>query len=408
MARVCKFRDVDDSIIDQGLAIRFAAPHSFTGEDIVELHAHGSPVVTDMLLHRLVSLGARLARPGEFSERAFLNDKIDLAQAEAIADLINSASVSAARFALRSLQGDFSRLITALMSNLTLLRVYVEAALDFPEEEVDFLSSGHVADRIDQLELELQKIRQQARQGALVREGIKVAIAGEPNAGKSTLLNALSGEDAAIVTDIPGTTRDVMRLSINLDGLPLHILDTAGLRESHDPVEQEGIRRARVAIDDADIVLFVVDARDQGKLAENPLWISLKSIHAGKLLLVWNKIDLVHQGLEEFKDHGGVPTVAIAAKPQLGLHTLREQLKRSAGFATAEEGGFIARRRHLDALERAEEHLRQARNQLLRYQSGEFVAEELRLCQDCLGEITGKISSDALLGHIFSSFCIGK
>lgn len=406
-ARLSSFVDDAGALIDQGITVFFAAPHSFTGEDVLELQTHGSPVVTDLLVRRLVALGARIARPGEFSERAFLNDKIDLAQAEAIADLINSASVSAARFALRSLQGEFSRLIEHLVEQVTLLRVYIEASLDFPEEEVDFLTEGAVAERLSALSRELDQIQQQARQGALVREGIKVAIAGAPNAGKSTLLNALSGEDAAIVTDIPGTTRDILRVTIDLDGLPIHILDTAGLRDSDDPVEQEGIRRARRAIDEADLILLVADAQESTSLSGNHTWQELYSRYRQKLLLVLNKIDLT-QTIKPSSPVPGVPYVAISAKQKTGLPLLREALKKAAGYATGEEGGFIARRRHLDALERARLHLAQAISIMSQSRAGELIAEELHLTQDALGEITGKVSSDALLGRIFSSFCIGK
>lgn len=407
LARLSNFTDEAGALIDQGITVFFAAPHSFTGEDVLELQTHGSPVVTDMLVRRLVALGARIARPGEFSERAFLNDKVDLAQAEAIADLINSASVSAARFALRSLQGEFSRLIEHLVEAVTLLRVYIEASLDFPEEEVDFLTEGAVGERLALLSRELDQIQQQARQGALVREGIKVAIAGEPNAGKSTLLNALSGEDAAIVTDIPGTTRDILRLTIDIDGLPIHILDTAGLRHSDDPVEQEGIRRARLAMDQADLILLLVDARLHSTLSDNSTWQELNTRYASRLMLVFNKIDLMTT-LPPTGPVQGIPAVAISAQQQTGLATLREALKTAAGYATGEEGGFIARRRHLDALERARLHLNKAIAIMSNSRAGELVAEELHLMQDALGEITGKVSSDALLGCIFSSFCIGK
>lgn len=407
VARLSSFVDEAGSLIDQGITVFFAAPHSFTGEDVLELQTHGSPVVTDLLLRRLVSLGARIARPGEFSERAFLNDKIDLAQAEAIADLINSASISAARFALRSLQGEFSRLIEHLVEAVTLLRVYIEASLDFPEEEVDFLGEGAVGERLDLLLRELDKIQQQARQGALVREGIKVAIAGEPNAGKSTLLNALSGEDAAIVTDIPGTTRDILRVTIDLDGLPVHILDTAGLRDSDDPVEREGIRRARKAVDEADVILLVVDARQHASLADNPVWQQLSASYASRLMVVFNKMD-VALGVPEASQFAGIPVVAISAKQQTGLPALRRALKVAAGFSMGEEGGFIARRRHLEALECARGHLTQAIAIMASSKAGELVAEELHQVQDALAEITGKVSSDALLGRIFSSFCIGK
>jgi tRNA modification GTPase len=407
VARLSSFIDDDGQLIDQGIVVFFAGPHSFTGEDVLELQTHGSPIVTDLLIQRLLRLGARIARPGEFSERAFLNDKLDLAQAEAIADLISSASASAARFALRSLKGEFSRLVDGLVEQVTLLRVYIEASLDFPEEEVDFLTEGAVGNRLAELSRELENIRRQARQGALVREGIKVAIAGQPNAGKSTLLNALSGEDAAIVTDIPGTTRDILRMTIDIEGLPIHILDTAGLRHSDDPVEQEGIRRARKAIEEADLIMLVVDARERSSLADNLIWQQLSSEYGTRLLLVFNKIDLASAGPEIDKVNG-IPVASISAKQHIGLDNLRDQLKTAAGFTTREEGGFIARRRHLDALERADAHLSQAIAVMSGSKAGELVAEELHLMQSSLGEITGKVSSDALLGRIFSSFCIGK
>jgi tRNA modification GTPase len=410
-ASLHRLHDADGALIDEALLLYFPAPASFTGEHVLELQTHGSPVVTDLLIQRLLQLGARIARPGEFSERAFLNNKLDLAQAEAIADLINSASVAAARFALRSLQGEFSRLVDHLVEGVTLLRIYIEAALDFPEEEIDFISEGDVAGRLRKLQAELSAIQQQARQGALVREGIKVAIVGEPNAGKSTLLNALSGEDTAIVSDIPGTTRDILRQTIHIDGLPIHVLDTAGLRDSDDPVEQEGIRRARQAIADADVLLLLCDARERASLASSALWRELSQQWPDKLLPVFNKIDLLGQGSADdsgdtsFEGHNALQ---LSARHGLGMDQLRARLKQLAGFNTGEEGGFIARRRHLDALARASSHLEQASAVLAASRAGELVAEELRLAQDLLGEITGKVSSDALLGRIFSSFCIGK
>lgn len=406
-ASLASLRDSSHTLIDEALVLYFPAPHSFTGEDVVEFHTHGSPVVTDLLLQQLIALGARLARPGEFSERAFLNDRIDLAQAEAIADLINSASVSAARFALRSLQGEFSRLVNQLADGITSLRVYIEAALDFPEEEIDFISEGDVLGQLQQLYKQLQAIQQQAKQGALVREGIRVAIAGEPNAGKSTLLNTLSGEDTAIVTDIPGTTRDILRQTIYLDGLPIHVLDTAGLRDSTDPVEQEGIRRAQLAIDDADLVLLLCDVREQQQLSAKRIWQQLTARHAHKLILVFNKIDLASVAPRE-TTQDGVPVLYLSAREGQGMDLLRHSLKQVAGYRSNEEGGFIARRRHLEALTKASSHLQQALALLQTSRAGELVAEDLRLAHDALGEITGKISSDELLGKIFSSFCIGK
>lgn len=404
-----QFKDQNGSLIDHGIVLFFKAPHSFTGEDVCELHTHGSPVVTDLLLNSLVACGARLARPGEFSERAFLNDKIDLAQAEAIADLINSSSVTAARFAVRSLQGEFSRLIYALVDSLTTLRIYIEAALDFPEEEVDFLAEGAIGTKLEILRQQLDDILKQARQGSLVREGIKVAIAGEPNAGKSTLLNALCGEDIAIVTDIAGTTRDVLRQTLDIDGLPIHILDTAGLRVSNDPVEQEGIKRAWAAINDADVVLLLMDSRMLSTLDQSPLWNQLINNEQtrARILLVLNKIDLTQQAAE-YCEVAGFPAIAISARQHIGLELLRNKLKERAGFAANEEGGFLARRRHVIALTNARDHVVAAISQLNIAHAGELVAEELKQAQDALGEITGKVTSDDLLGKIFSSFCIGK
>lgn len=406
VVRMARLRDAAGQVIDEGLVVYFAAPHSFTGEDVVELQTHGSPVVTDLLLQVLMAMGARLARPGEFSERAFLNDKIDLAQAEAIADLINSVSAAAARFAVRSLQGEFSRLVDQLVEELVLLRVYIEASLDFPEEEVDFLTEGAVGERLVHIAHKLGNVRLQARQGALIREGIKVAIVGEPNAGKSTLLNALSGEDAAIVTDIPGTTRDILRVSIDIDGLPVHILDTAGLRVSDDPVEQEGIRRARKAMDDADLILLVIDARAGGKLTDDPNCQDILERYQSRVLLVLNKTDLL--AANQQVPAPVMPALMISAKTQKGLSALRERIRQAAGFTAQEEGGFIARRRHIEALDLAQQHLQSASAVLEASHAGELVAEELRQAQQALGEITGRVSSDALLGRIFSSFCIGK
>lgn len=403
------FKDPYGVLIDVGLSLFFRAPHSFTGEDVWELHTHGSPIVLDLLLSTLVQSGCRLARPGEFSERAFLNDKLDLAQAEAIADLIDSRSAAAARNAVRSLQGEFSRLIHALVDEITGLRVYVEAAMDFPDEDVDFLSRGDVGRRLLALRSRLAEVQTQARQGALLREGIQVVIAGEPNAGKSTLLNALAGMEAAIVTDIPGTTRDVLRQEITLSGVPVHVLDTAGLRDSNDPVELEGIRRARAAIDLADRVLLLVDVRERNHLEQNLVWRELLTnpATAVKLTLVFNKIDLAEMPPSMTDEHG-VPAVLLSAKQKGGLDLLRQHLLQCAGFHAQDEGGFLARRRHLDALQRAASALTDATIQLEEYKAGELVAEDLRRAQGALGEITGAVTADALLGEIFRSFCIGK
>lgn len=403
------FRDPLGGLIDTGMSLFFRSPHSFTGEDVWELQTHGSPVVLDQLLQLLVQLGCRLARPGEFSERAFLNDKLDLAQAEAIADLIDSRSTAAARNAVRSLQGEFSRLIYALVDEITALRVYVEASIDFPDEDVDFLSRGDVGLRLAALRARLSEIQSQARQGVLLREGIRIVIAGEPNVGKSTLLNALAGIEAAIVTDIPGTTRDLLRQEITLAGVPIHILDTAGLRDSSDPVEQEGMRRARAAIAEADRVLLLVDIRSREQLPANAVWNELRAdpASAAKLTVVFNKTDLA--GLPPgIQNERGVTTIHLSAKLGAGLDLLRQHILDCAGFHAQDEGGFLARRRHLDALQRAATALTDATIQLEQHKAGELVAEDLHRAQDALGEITGVVTADALLGEIFSRFCIGK
>ena len=411
-ARFTPLLDADGSTIDEGLLIYFVGPHSFTGEDVVELQGHGGPVVMDMLLQRVLELGARLARPGEFSERAFLNDKLDLAQAEAIADLIDAASTQAARSAVRSLQGAFSEKIQELVEALIQLRIYVEASIDFPEEEIDFLSDGHIAASLASIFTRLASVEQQAQLGTLLKEGMRVVIAGKPNAGKSSLLNALAGRDAAIVTDIAGTTRDVLREHIHIDGMPLHIIDTAGLRDSPDVVEREGIRRALLEVEQADSILFLYDASAAG---EHPGVIAetfFKPLPGpARLIFVRNKTDLlpVPPPAEETIDHQGRPytQINLSARTLEGVQTLREHLKQRMGFQAGGEGSFIARRRHLDALRRAREFLEMGQQQLAR-QAGELLAEDLRMAQNALSEITGEFTSDDLLGRIFSSFCIGK
>jgi len=395
------FLDKQGRPIDDGLALYFPGPNSFTGEDVLELQGHGGPVVIDMLLDRLFAAGARPARPGEFSERAFLNDKLDLAQAEAIADLIDSSTQQAARSALRSLQGEFSQRIHILAEKMVELRVYVEAALDFPDEEIDFLADESVRDKLSAIEVSLNQIFEEARQGSLLREGMNLVLAGRPNAGKSSLLNALSGRETAIVTHIPGTTRDVLKESIHIDGMPLHITDTAGLRDSEDPVEQEGIRRAWKAIEQADILLLLIDDA-QGK-DESEALIRDRLPPGLRAIEVYNKIDISQRpaGL-----HGN--ELGISAHTGAGIDALKRLLKEHMGFHDIEEGQFLARRRHLHALERAQTHVIAAREQLEIYNAGELMAEELRQAHDHLGEITGKMTSDDLLGAIFSSFCIGK
>lgn len=412
-AHYCDFYS-DNQIIDQGLAIFFPNPHSFTGEDVLELQGHGGPVVLDMLLNTVLKLGARLARPGEFSERAFLNDKIDLAQAEAIADLIDASTEQAARNALHSLQGVFSKRIHQLVEALIQLRIYVEAAIDFPEEEIDFLTDGKIQKDLLNIETQLSQIFQEAKQGTLVRDGMRLVIAGKPNAGKSSLLNALSGRDSAIVTPIAGTTRDVLREHIHIDGMPLHIADTAGLRESPDQVEQIGIERAWKEIEQADRILLVVDANQNTTSDIDQLWPeSVNKIDPQKIILIRNKIDLSQEtiGLKTSgltKTENGQEYLNISAKHHQGIDDLRSYLKSIMGFQQTNESGFTARRRHLDALQRAYDFIQQGKIQLQTFAAGELLAEDLRQAQNALSEITGEFTPDDLLGRIFSSFCIGK
>jgi tRNA modification GTPase len=401
VATCATFYDANREVIDLGLAIYFQAPHSFTGEDILELHGHGGPVVVDDLLTTLTSSGVRLARPGEFSERAFLNDKIDLTQAEAIADLIDSSSKTAARSALRSLQGVFSEQITELKQRIIQLRVQVEAILDFPEEEIDTVSKQRIQGMLSVLQQRVAELINGATQGCLLRDGLSVVIIGPPNVGKSTLLNTLSRKQTAIVTEIPGTTRDVMRERICLDDIPLHIIDTAGLRDSDDVIEQEGIRRAWLEVAQADHILYMFDVREPPQAAD------LQKLDIGcPLSLVANKIDTVdstdHQCLDV-----GYPVCFMSAKTGIGIDAFKQHLKRAAGYQESESNNFIARRRHLTALQQAQQSLEQAQEQL----NGlvlECVAEELRLATVALGEITGEFTADDLLGEIFSTFCIGK
>lgn len=412
-----RFRDQTGDVIDSGLVVTFRGPHSFTGEDVVEFHAHGGTVVTDLLLQRCLQLGARQAQPGEFSQRAFLNDRLDLAQAEAIADLIDSGSTQAARAAVRSLQGEFSARVHELVQQLTELRVYVEAAIDFPEEEVDFLADQAIDERLQDLRRGFDDLSVRAAQGAILREGMTVVLAGRPNAGKSSLMNRLTGQDTAIVTAQPGTTRDVLREQISIDGMPLHVVDTAGLRAAGDHAEIEGIRRARSAMEQADQVLLVVDAGSRAGVSEtggmdNAPGDLLQDLPADlpdgvALTVVRNKIDLSGHapGLET---QAGVTVVNVSALTGAGMASLCDHLKHLMGYQAAGEGAYSARRRHLDALAHARTHLEQAIHQLRTYRAGELVAEELRLAQDQLGLITGSVSSDDLLGQIFSSFCIGK
>lgn len=402
LASYCSFYTSDRELVDQGLMLYFKAPHSFTGEDVVELQAHGSPVVLDMLTKECVVSGARLARPGEFSERAFLNDKIDLTQAEAIADLIQASSQTAARMAFRTLQGDFSKKINRLNEQLIYLRLYVEAAIDFPEEEIDFLNDGKVAKLLQSILEELETIRSEANQGVILREGLSLVIAGRPNAGKSTLINSLAGRDVAIVTEVAGTTRDVMREHILLDEIPLHIIDTAGLRDSDDIVEKEGIKRAWQELYQADCVLLVVDVNEPQE--QKSLIDEIRSALPIEtpIISVFNKIDTLGL-LPQLNDH----TVYLSAKSGEGIDSLKTIIKQVVGYQP-NEGHFLARRRHLNALDEAKKLLLAGHIQLAEHRAGELLAEDLRLAHQALSEITGEFTSDDLLGKIFSSFCIGK
>ena len=391
--------------IDDGIALFFPGPNSFTGEDLLELQGHGGPVVMDMLLGRVLELGARSARPGEFSQRAFLNDKIDLAQAEAIADLIDSASVQAARSARRSLQGDFSQCIDSLVAHIVDLRTYVEASIDFPEEDVDFLSDGQVQRRLETIQWHLADTFASAQQGYLLKEGLTIAIAGRPNVGKSSLLNQLTGRESAIVTDLPGTTRDPLREYIQIDGIPLHLVDTAGLRPTDDTIERIGIERAWDAINEADVILLVLD---DGVGITEPEETLLGQLRAEPPpLVVRNKIDLSHAPPSLGRGRFG-SEVCVSAKTGAGMELLKQQLKDAVGYRPSTEGSFMARRRHLEALSDARAALDSAVSQLTGQPAGELLAEDLRQAHRALGQITGEFSTEDLLGRIFSSFCIGK
>lgn len=403
------FYNTQGDVLDQGIALYFPNPHSFTGEDVIEFQGHGGPIVLQWILETTVALGARLAKPGEFSQQAFLNDKLDLAQAEAIADLIDASSQQAAKSALKSLQGEFSAEVNDLVEKLIRLRIYVEAAIDFPEEEIDFLSDGIVAGQLQDILDQLHRVFKSAQQGVLLREGMSVVILGRPNAGKSSLLNALSGKESAIVTDIAGTTRDIVKEEILIDGMPLHILDTAGLREATDAVEQIGIERAWAAIENADRILVMVQA-DEAIHAEDQAILDKMPAHI-PVTLIHNKIDLIQKQprLSIGKtDKGPKAELWMSAKHHLGLDLLKDHLKTEMGFAQTQEGVFMARKRHLDALQSALELVLNGQQQLEGFAAGELLAEDLRQAQQVLAEITGQFTSDDLLGRIFTSFCIGK
>lgn len=406
-AHYANFLNTQKEIIDQGIVLFFQAPHSFTGEDVLEFQAHGGPVILDQLIKNIILLGARLAKPGEFSEQAFLNNKLDLTQAEAIADLINAESEQAARCALRSLQGEFSIQINHVVEKLIQLRMYVEAAIDFPEEEIDFLSNSHVLADTKKLSETIENLLAQAHQGALIRDGITVVISGPPNAGKSSLLNLLSKKESAIVTDIAGTTRDVLREKIIIDGMPLHIIDTAGLRETNDLIEQEGIKRAKAVLKEADLVLYLLEVSAENNLEQEIKTLSQEIADNIPSIILLNKIDLINMA-SSIKTINNKEIIYLSIKKQLGIDLLIKTLKEKVGFQTNTEGTFIARRRHIHALQQALHYLQNGIIQLEIYRAGELLAEDLRLAQEALSSITGRFTSDDLLGEIFSSFCIGK
>lgn len=409
VAQLTDFLDVKGEALDRGLALYFPAPASFTGEHLLELHGHGGAVVVDLVLRRLLELGCRMARPGEFSERAFLHGKIDIAQAEAVADLIDAGSAQAARAAVRSMQGEFSAQIYALQARITELRTLVEAAIDFPDEELDFVPGSELGSRMAEILMGFEAIIAAARQGALLREGLNVVIAGKPNAGKSSLLNKLVGDEVAIVTDQPGTTRDVLRQQVHLDGMPVNLIDTAGLRKADDVVEAEGVRRALAELVRADRVLYILDAAaPAGESSASGLAAELKELPPGvPVTLIFNKIDLsgVQPSADELRDP---PHIFLSARTGAGLELLRAHLKNSASYRGGDSGALSARRRHLDALDRARASVVQAADTLSKTRAFELFAEDLRRAHQALGEITGEFSSDDLLGQIFSSFCIGK
>jgi tRNA modification GTPase len=399
-----RFRDAAGEAMDQGIALFFRAPASFTGEDVLELQGHGGPVVLDMLLERVVALGARLALPGEFSQRAYLNDRLDLAQAEAIADLIDSQTTAAARAAARTLEGVFSERVNGLVSALVELRMHVEAAIDFPEEEIDFLADPQIANGLNELTARVDQLARSAHTGQVLRDGLNLVIAGPPNAGKSSLLNVLTGVESAIVTAIPGTTRDLLRERIEIDGMPVHLVDTAGLRDTADPVEREGVRRAREQIARADHALWVFD----GSVDASGNGLDHAGLPEGlPVTLVHNKIDLSGTAPGTLV-RDGMTEIRLSAVTGAGVSTLREHLKQLAGFEGTGSGDFSARRRHLDAIRRAAAALEAGRRALTQDRAGELLAEDLRQAQLALAEITGEFTSDDLLGEIFGRFCIGK
>ena len=403
-ATLAEFQDSTGQPLDQGIVLYFPAPNSFTGESVVELHGHGGPLLVSAIVEAAVELGARHARPGEFSKRAFLNDKLDLAQAEAIADLIGSSTHQAARAALRSLSGAFSKAVDGLQTELIALRMHAEAALDFPEEEIDFLSDEALGKKIASTAIAFDDLLRGATVGRILRDGFQLVIVGRPNAGKSSLLNALSGQEAAIVTELAGTTRDILREQINIDGLAVELVDTAGLRDDPSRIEAEGIRRALDAIRKADAILWIRDATASGDETIGELEPTIDA--AVPVIIVHNKTDLT--GVAAGRSATSPPVVRLSARTGEGIDLLRTEIRRLAGYKDLGEGAFTARSRHLKAIETAKSHFERGRQALRSGRAGEIFAEELRLAQQALGEITGNFSSDDLLGRIFSEFCIGK
>jgi tRNA modification GTPase len=401
-ATLSNFHDCDGSVIDQGIALFFPAPHSFTGEDVLELQGHGGNAVMQRLLKRCLTLGARLAEPGEFTKRAFLNDKLDLAQAESVADLIEASSEEAAKSAMRSLQGEFSRAVHEIVARLIDLRMLVEACIDFPDEDIDFLEAADALGKLAQIKYLQQRLFASAKQGSLLREGVHVVLVGQPNVGKSSLLNQLAGEEVAIVTPIAGTTRDTVREEIDIQGVPFHIIDTAGLRDTACEVEQIGISRTWAAVEKASLVLLLLDAREGESEPDRAILARLPA-HL-PVVKVFNKSDLLPEPAE-LGPQGGAASVFVSAKTGMGMDTLRQNLLALAGWEQTGEGAFMARERHLRAMKSAREHVDHAE---ANWRQLEFFAEELKLAQNALSSITGEFSADDLLGEIFSRFCIGK
>jgi tRNA modification GTPase len=396
------FYDVDQTLIDRGIAIYYQNPHSYTGEDVLELQAHGGTALMQILLARCIALGARHAEPGEFTRRAYLNDKLDLAQAEAVADLINASTIEAAKSAVRSLSGEFSNSINEVLTKLIDLRMYVEACLDFPEDEIDFITQGKVAEKLSAIVAELKLVFANAKQGSLLREGIQVVLIGQPNVGKSSLMNQLSGEEVAIVTPIAGTTRDSIRNMIQINGLPLHVIDTAGLRETNDEVEKIGIAHTYRALENAQVALLLVDAAHG--IGENEKSILTRLPQEIAKIWVHNKIDATNE-TAKIVENAGEAHIYLSAKTGEGVALLKQQLLSIAGYQQNAEGVIMARSRHLDALKQVDKHLRCAQKNI---NQPELIAEELRLAQEALSSITGEFTPDELLGEIFSKFCIGK